>query len=213
VATIEEKRRHREAFIEALYDLTDGDSKLAMVSRDDVCRAAGLTEEDGEAAAMWLVGRYFAEWRAMGGGGGLIGITELGVDAVEESRSPTQPPAAPPGAQVVQILGDMIGSQIQLASGEAQQKITGGLDQPDSVAQIRQIIDLVITGLDQAEDLSAEDRADIEEDVELLRREIEEPKPKRTALRRSLLSLGRMAEALPPAVAVALAEHFHVLGL
>jgi hypothetical protein len=65
MATIEGKRRHREAFLQALYYETDGDSKLAMVACNDVSRAAGLTETDGDAAAMWLVGRYLAEWRAM----------------------------------------------------------------------------------------------------------------------------------------------------
>ena len=40
MATIEEKRQHREAFIEALYDLMDGDSKLMMISCNEVSRAA-----------------------------------------------------------------------------------------------------------------------------------------------------------------------------
>jgi hypothetical protein len=166
-----------------------------------------VPETDLISVVEWLRARNLLEWKTSH----WVGITSHGIEVVERMWAPAPLPV-PAARNVVQIVGDIGGGvQIQQASPEGKQ-VQGGLDSPESVSVIRQILDVVTGALGDA-DLSHEDRDDVEEELALLRTEIAQQNPKRSVLRRSLLALGRMAEGLPPAVAVALAQHFHVLGL
>lgn len=207
MATIEEKRRFREAFLAALYDATDGDAELGMAEYSKVGEAASIPLEDVEPTISWLVSNFYVRWSTSHN----VSITPEGVEAIEQLRSPTHVQPSP-GPNVVQVFGDITGSmQVQQGSAGAQQ-VHGALDTPDSVRVIREIVSLYESGLEEA-DLGTEDRADAEEDLAILRDEIAKLAPKRSVLRRSLLALARMAEGLPANIAVALAAKYGILGL
>lgn len=207
MSTVEEKRRYREAFVNALYDMTEENPTLTFPDYREVGKQADVPEADLISVVEWLGARNLLEWKTSH----WVGITSHGIEVVERMRAPAPLPV-PAARNVVQIVGDIGGGvQIQQASPEGKQ-VHGALDSPESINVIRQILDLVAGALGEA-DSGDEDRADVEEELALLRTEIAQQNPKRSVLRRSLLALGRMAEGLPPSVAVALAQHFHVLGL
>lgn len=78
--TIDEKRKDRQAFLEKLYELTDG-NKMRSVDYREVGKQAGLADDRAEAAAAYLVADGLASWVSLGG---FLSITHQGVRAVED---------------------------------------------------------------------------------------------------------------------------------
>ena len=79
--SIEEKRRARAAFMNALYDASDG-SPMFYDHWGAIGAKVGLTDKESEDVSAYLVSEGLAEFATFG----TISITHLGVKEVETSR-------------------------------------------------------------------------------------------------------------------------------
>lgn len=118
---ITEKRERRGAFMQRLYEVTDG-NRLARVNFRTIGSHFGWDEQETYAVAQYLVDEYLAEWAAMGG---LIAITHAGVVEVEQLlMAPDEPTVhfEPVTHVTVTVHGDNLG-QIQAGSHHSTQWI------------------------------------------------------------------------------------------
>jgi hypothetical protein len=83
MATIEERRAWRDAFLITLYNEV-GDNLLEWREFQEIAEKAGIPAEEAESVATWNVNEGRAKWPVMGG---LIGLTQLGVSIAERLLS------------------------------------------------------------------------------------------------------------------------------
>lgn len=82
--SVDEKRRNRTSVMEALYDLTGGNTR-SVVQTQSIAGLAGLSENETKPVVRYLQERGLLDYVSFGG---WVSITSKGVDEVEEAKSP-----------------------------------------------------------------------------------------------------------------------------
>jgi hypothetical protein len=82
VSTIQEKKQLRAKLLKALYEAVDGVPDLREVDVQELGVIVGVSGDDLDNAVQSVINKGFAEWV----GGGLLGITQLGANEVEEAQ-------------------------------------------------------------------------------------------------------------------------------
>jgi hypothetical protein len=203
--SIEEKRQARAAFMNALYDASDGSERYdenywAIGTR------AGLDEDEAQAVAEYLVAEGLASWEAMGS---MLGITHLGVVEVEESRTRPDRPTEHLAAFNM-IVGNVYNSQIQQGTiGSIQLK-----EEPERLtSDVRALIKVFRQHLD-ALSLPDDQREEAEAELATLQAQAGSPKPKREIIRASLVTLRDITLSVGGSVAAqAIMHRFGAFGM
>lgn len=119
---LEEKRRRRLAFMERLYERTDGD-RMQRVDFRDIATQLGWTEEEATAVVYYLKDEGLLELPTMGGA---VSLSHAGVVEMEAAmEDPEQPTVHFPPINVVNIFGDVRSSQIQAGTANSGQEQSG----------------------------------------------------------------------------------------
>src|SRR6267154_1098308 len=110
---LEEKRANRFRFLNAVYELTDG-QRQSMVSMWEIGDGLNLSRDEVANTVQYLVGESLVEHIAMGGE---IGITHYGIVQVEEALSEPERPTHyfPPVVNIMHV-HSMVNSQVQQGS-------------------------------------------------------------------------------------------------
>ena len=117
---LQAKKILRGKYLNALYDATDGHSRV-HVDMFDTGTNLGFTREEVNAVAIFLKEEGLLEFVNVGGS---IAITHQGVREVEQAREePTQPTEHFPALNI--IIGNINNSQVSQSSPSSQQKQTG----------------------------------------------------------------------------------------
>lgn len=82
--SVDEKRRNRTSAMEALYDLTGGNTQ-SVVQTQSIAGLSGLSENETKPVVRYLQERGLLDYVSFGG---WVSITSKGVDEVEEAKSP-----------------------------------------------------------------------------------------------------------------------------
>jgi hypothetical protein len=190
-STPDENDRQRFRFLKAVYDNTQHGDRRQSVDFNVIVSAIGLSSEEADLVADYLVGERLIEWVRFGGGGG-IAMTHSGVKAVEqESRAPEKPTQPAPSFNVIQV-GHMSYAQIQqgTVSSEQSQTISSG--------EIESMRDFVAVLREQMRELrlAADAEAELEAQVATIESQMKSAKPKRAILKQvGLTALEILASA------------------
>lgn len=107
---LEEKRRRRSAFMQRLYDRTDG-QPLRRINFADIGREFGWSETDTRPIVDYLSAESLLEFAGLGGS---ISITHTGVVEMEQLlTTPQESTRHFPPVSVVNVFGNVVASQIQ----------------------------------------------------------------------------------------------------
>lgn len=116
---LDEKRRRRLAFMERLYERTDGD-RMARVQAREIGEELGWSDEEVFAVARYLADEGLLEFPTMGG---FVAITHLGVVEMEQALGhPEAPTTHFPPIAIVNVYGDVVDSQIQAGTRDSSQR-------------------------------------------------------------------------------------------
>lgn len=119
---LEEKKLRRLSFVERLYRQTGGDT-MAMVEISEVGAELGWSEEEARSVARYLAEEGLLKFPAKGG----VAMTHAGVVEMETAlENPRAPTVHFPALNVVNIYGDVTGSQIQAGAETSNQYRTVG---------------------------------------------------------------------------------------
>ncbi len=119
---LEEKKRRRLSFIERLYRQTDGDT-MAMVEISEVGAGLGWSEEEARSVARYLGEEGLLKFAAKG----VVAMTHAGVVEMEAALGNPQAPTVHfPALNVVNVHGNVTGSQIQAGTETSNQHRTVG---------------------------------------------------------------------------------------
>ncbi len=113
----EQKKAQRAKFMELLYRNTDG-SRLQQMSADEMRQELGWTVDDTDAVVDYLLSERLISATM----GNHVGITHEGVVEVEQAMSrPDRPTEHFSSMSIVNVSGNMIGSQIQSGTSNSTQ--------------------------------------------------------------------------------------------
>ena len=185
---LEELRARRFAFLKALYDAAEGSTR-AMVPMDDIGAQLGFDRRECDRIVDYLRGEDLLAVVAFGP---TLEITHWGVQEVEEALgAPNQPTVHFPPIVVTQNyvqVATMSHSQIQqgtVGSAQVQQSL--------DVEALRQLV-FDLREIAPALDLTAEERAEYDSDLETVTAQLASPRPKVLILRESLHSARAILE-------------------
>lgn len=186
ILSIRKKRERRAAFMNRLYEVTDG-NRLAHINFRTIGQAFGWSETDAAAVAQYLVDEGLAEWVALGGS---LGITHVGVVEVEELASAPDRPTLhfEPVTNIhVVVHGDNLG-QIQAGTTSSSQVAT---------TTSPEIVQLFLAELRAAlTSASGETRKLADSTITVLEGEIAEGRPESSIVKRLLPGLRDLALGL-----------------
>lgn len=115
---VEEKRRRRFAFMERLYERTDGDA-MSRVNFRQVGAELGWTEDEAQKVALYLRDEGLLTFPVMGGA---VSISHAGVVEMEAAiEHPDRPTTHFPAISVINVYGDVRDSQLQAGTHESRQ--------------------------------------------------------------------------------------------
>ncbi len=119
---LEEKKRRRLSFVERLHRQTDGDT-MAMVEISEVGAGLGWSEEETRSVARYLCEEGLLKFPAKG----VVAMTHAGVVEMEAALGNPQAPTVHfPALNVVNVYGNVTGSQIQAGTETSNQHRTVG---------------------------------------------------------------------------------------
>lgn len=116
---LEEKRRRRFAFMERLYERTDGDP-LAMINFRDIGAELGWSEDEAQKVALYLRDEGLLKFPVMGGA---VSVTHAGVVEMEAAiEDPDRATSHFPPISVINVYGDVRDSQLQAGTYDSRQE-------------------------------------------------------------------------------------------
>lgn len=116
---VEQKRRRRFAFMDRLYERTDGDP-MARVNFRDIGAELGWTGDDAQKVAFYLRDEGLLKFPVMGGA---VSITHAGVVEMEAAiEHPDRPTPHFPPINVINVYGDVRDSQLQAGTRDSRQQ-------------------------------------------------------------------------------------------
>lgn len=116
---VEEKRRRRFAFMERLYERTDG-HPMSRVNFRDIGVELGWPEDEAQRVALYLRDEGLLTFPVMGGA---VSITHAGVVEMEAAmEDPDRPTSHFPAISVINVYGDVQDSQLQAGTHESRQQ-------------------------------------------------------------------------------------------
>jgi hypothetical protein len=184
---IEEVRKKRFEFLHVVYEKAGGD-RFRYVRMWDVGVQLGLTHEETERIAQYLVDEHLLAHAALGG---LMAITHYGIQEVENALShPDQATQHFPPVNIISI-HHMENSQIQQGVIQSNQVVSFQLDKKE---EIDKFVQLLKTKLSQLH-LSSEDGSELKSDIATLEVQITSSRPKPGVLRECLMSIQRILES------------------
>lgn len=114
---LEEKKRRRLGFMERLYQRTDGDT-MHIVQLSEVGTELGWSEEEASSVARYLGEEGLLRFPAKGS----VAMTHAGVIEMEAAlENPQEPTVHFPALNIVNVYGDVIGSQVQAGTEASNQ--------------------------------------------------------------------------------------------
>ncbi len=183
---ITQKQAQRFQFLHKLYEVTDGD-KFADINMFELGTSLGYSRELTSSLVQYLEGEGLIEGNSFGGG---ISISHRGVVEVEQALTKPEIPTDHFPAHVVNVYGNMIGSQIQQASPGASQVLQSAEAQQ---VRVRELVRLIESSLDQL-GLDQEASAEIRSDLGSIKAQLDSPKPKFPIIALSLGSIRGVLE-------------------
>jgi hypothetical protein len=119
---LEEKRRRRLAFMERLYERTDGDP-LARINFRDIGAELGWSEDEAQKVAFYLKDESLLKFPVMGGA---VSLTHAGVVEMEAAMEhPDRATLHFPPVSVINVYGDVRDSQLQAGAYDSRQEREG----------------------------------------------------------------------------------------
>ena len=116
---LEEKRRRRLAFIERLYERSDGDP-MAWVNYRDIGEELGWSDEEAQTVTLYLRDEGLLTFPVLGGA---VSITHAGIVEMEEAiDNPDRSTPHFPPISVINVYGDVRDSQLQAGTYDSRQK-------------------------------------------------------------------------------------------
>jgi hypothetical protein len=177
VSTLEEKRRKRLQFMEAVYEATGGD-RFTFIELGVIAPKIGLSQDDAGQVAQYLVDEHLLKWAAMGG---VLEITHYGIKEVEQSRSqPSMPTVHFPPFNVIHI-EHMTQSQIQQGTTGSVQQMSQAISSND--AEILRRFLAVLERQLVALHLSTDAQAELEAQIATMTGQMKSANPKRSILK------------------------------
>jgi hypothetical protein len=210
---IKERIVLRTRFMDALYDIVQG-SLDVPIHASQVADRLGLDFpiNDEHQREIVNVVNYLSEKRLVkriGTGAAGVMLTQTGVDEVEEARNHPNRPTSHLAAISLVYAETITRSAIQQGSPEATQALT--IINQSNLQELETFLHPLKQSVDQLE-LSNEQQAELEAEIQTLEAQAASPKPKREVTKPALQSLGRILEgAASGAAALGLRETVEVL--
>lgn len=157
----------------------------------------GFDRETTQRITQYLRGEHLLDPKAIGG---LIGLTHFGIKEMEQALSNPNKPTAhfPAVVNVIQITGDVVGSQIQQAT-EGSQQIQITQDTQRALAEFLSSLEKGLTEI-KAE---ANTLRDLKADIETIKAQLSAAQPKRSIVREALSSIRSILEGAGAALLAA----------
>jgi hypothetical protein len=176
-ATLDKKRRQRFQFMEAVYQATQGD-RFKFTDLNAIAPAIGLSHEEADSVAQYLVDERLLKWQAFGG---VIGITHEGVNEVEQALAHREQPTVHfPPVNVIHI-EHMTQSQIQQGTVGSVQQIVQATTPDESEAVKRFLTSL--QNVKRELKLTADSEAEFDAQVATMESQMKSARPKRAILK------------------------------
>jgi hypothetical protein len=186
-AEVEKARANRFRFLRLLYEKTGGD-EYKWFNMFDIGQDLGFEKDETSRVTQYLVGENLVIHRAVGG---LIGITHWGIREMESALSnPNQPTKYfPPAVNIIEVHGDIVGSQIQQATQTSAQQIIS----PDVQHALTEFLSKLEADLAE---LSLDKRKldDLTADLDTVKAQLKASEPKRSIVKEALSSIRSILE-------------------
>ena len=184
--SIEELKKQRFQFLNSVYELTDG-SQFSFVNMYEVGKKLGFDKTLVNDISQYLVEEGLIEYQTLDG---FISITHYGIREVEEALSnPDKPTTYFPPVNIIQV-EQMTNSQILQSSPGAVQAITFAQGKYDKLKEMLQVLK---ESMDQL-NLKAQQKSDLQADIQTIEAQMLSSKPKATIITESLGSIRRILE-------------------
>jgi hypothetical protein len=184
---IERERLNRARFLKLLFEKSGGD-EYKWISMWNLGTELGLDKETTSRITQYLDGEHLLVYRALGG---TIGITHWGIKEMEQaiSNPNVRTQHFPPLVNIIQVSGNIAGSQIQQGT-QASQQVQIGEDTQHALSEFltRLIASLV--------DIKPKDDEflDLKADVQSIMAQISAAHPKRSIIIEALSSIKTVLE-------------------
>lgn len=204
---LKKKQALRLLVLHKMYELSDSDVHKFVNGGELYAACGGADENDFKSAVEYLEGERLLEVkRVMMGLPGIIRIKHAGILEVESAFS--KPDEATSHFMPVNVLyvNQMIGSAIQQGSTSSSQTLTSKIDVGDKEA-LSKFVELASNIL-EADKSGSVAWQEIKCEIETLRAQSASPNPKRSIIKESLASVGRLCEgAAAGAIGIQLATY------
>lgn len=184
---LEKEKANRLRFVKLLYEKSGGD-EFNWVSMWDLGKELGFDSGTTQRITQYLNGEHLLKHQALGG---TIGITHWGVKEMEQALSDPNKPTThfPAVVNVIQIAGDVVGSQIQQATEESQQiQIT-----QDTQRALTEFLSRLEKDLTEIK-AEANTLRDLKADIQTIKAQLGAAQPKRSIVREALSSVRSILE-------------------
>lgn len=190
---LKDKQRIRFQFLNALYEMTDGNTDK-LIQGYDVAKKIGLTEKDEKAisAVNFLRGEYLIEdANIVSGPLGVVQITHNGVLEVENAISrPNQPTQHFLPINVLHV-NQMIGSTIQQGTIASTQNASISLQNSKDISNFVEQLSRSVSELN----LSAETYSELKAEIDTIKTQIGSPRPKTGIIKEGMQSIRTILES------------------
>lgn len=191
---VKEKQKIRLTVLHKLYELSGGDIKC-FVNGGKLAIACEISDESRfKTAVDYLAGELLLEVNSkIGGIPALLRISHAGVIEVESAFSKPDEHTSHFMPVNVLYVNQMIGSAIQQGTNNSSQTSSAQID-IGAKNELKQFVEFASKLLKEAK-TDATHWHEMKSDVDTLRAQAESPNPKRSIIRESLASLGRLCES------------------
>jgi hypothetical protein len=215
VVDVEKRRANRLRVMKAIFDMSGGSEDQEVLGHDLTAQVDLTPQELGD-ACHYLEGEGLIE-EAMPDMGASpvpywVNITHLGIREMEQSlQAPGEPTQHfPPAVSIINVRGSIIGSAIQSGSPGAQQQMTVGDINIESIREFLNELESQTADLElpeaEGQELAAE--------IATVKAQIDSPKPKKQIIRESLHTIRSILEGIGGNLAAAplleLLKHIHL---
>lgn len=190
---LKEKQRIRFQFLNALYEMTDGNTDK-LIQGYDVAKKIGLAEKNEKAisAVNFLIGEHLIkDANIVSGPLGVLQITHSGVLEVENAVSrPNQPTQHFMPINVLHV-HQMIGSTIQQGTIASTQSVSISLQNSNDISKFVEQLSRAVSDLN----LSAETQLELKAEIDTIKTQIGSPRPKTGIVKECMQSIRTILES------------------
>lgn len=181
--------------MKAIFEAADGVESEVVHIASTIPQELGLSNRELQDACDYLIGEGLIVSRIRAAGPPVhigVQLTHLGITEMEQSlQAPNRPTEHfPPAVSIIHVGGDVIGSAIQSGSPGAQQEVTIGDINLDSVrdflGQLEKLAPDMNLPVEESQQLTAE--------IATIRAQIDSPRPKKQIVKESLHSVRTILE-------------------